>query len=91
MKAHRFDAWSFVGGLVLIVFGLLVLIPDSSSLVVLRLDTFFDFVVPVLALIVGVAMVVPALRRRQPEPSAGLTREEAQALDELNNSTPPVA
>lgn len=86
MKAHRFDPWSLAGGLVLVSAGLLVLLPDAATL--LRLDTFFDLVLPVLALIVGMALVVPALRRRQYE-STGLSPDEAQALEELNDSSPP--
>ncbi len=68
MKAHKFDAWSFVGGLVLVSVGLLVLLPDTTTLLeIQQLSLFFDLILPVLALIVGVALVVPGLRRRQPE------------------------
>ncbi|HJU81688.1 MAG TPA: hypothetical protein VJ796_08040 [Acidimicrobiia bacterium] len=97
MKAHKFDAWSFVGGLVLIVVGLFVLLPNTSTLLELQqLSLFFDLILPVLALVVGVALVVPALRRRQPDEvsafeSEALTAEEARALEELNDSSPPMA
>ncbi|MGH8926079.1 MAG: hypothetical protein ACRDWA_15800 [Acidimicrobiia bacterium] len=68
MKAHKFDAWSFVGGLVLVSVGLLVLLADTTTLLeIQQLSLFFDLILPVLALIVGVALVVPGLRRRQPE------------------------
>ena len=98
MKAHKFDAWSFAGGLVLIAVGLLVLLPDTANLLeIQQLSLFFDLVLPVLALVVGVALVVPAVRRRQsegeiePTPEDTLTPEEARALDELNNSSPPLS
>ncbi|MGH8958673.1 MAG: hypothetical protein ACRDVK_08355 [Acidimicrobiia bacterium] len=91
MKSHRFDPWSFVGGLILVVVGLLVLLPNTTALLeIQQLSMFFDLILPVLALIVGVALVVPALRRRQSEAEEGLTPEEARALDEVNNSSPPM-
>jgi hypothetical protein len=90
VKAHKFDAWSFVAGLVLIVVGLLILLPNTTTLLEFQqLSLFFDLILPVLALVVGVALVVPAIRRRQPDASEGLTPEETRALDELNNSSPP--
>lgn len=90
MKAHKFDTWSFIGGPVLIVVGLLIFLPNSTTLLEFQqLSLFFDLILPVLALIVGVALVVPALRRRQPEVSERLTPEETRALDELNDTSPP--
>lgn len=90
MKAHKFDTWSFIGGLVFIVVGLLILLPNTTTLLEFQqLSLFFDLILPVLALVVGVALVVPALRRRQPEVSEGLTPEETRALDELNDTSPP--
>ena len=95
MKAHKFDAWSFVGGLVLIVVGLFVLLPNTTTLLEFQqLSLFFDLILPVLALVVGVALVVPAIRRRQPEQALEgepLAPEEAHALKELNDSSPPMA
>ncbi|HEX2420626.1 MAG TPA: hypothetical protein VHL55_03415 [Acidimicrobiia bacterium] len=90
MKAHKFDVWSLIGGLVLTAVGLLILLPNTTTLIEFQqLSLFFDLILPVLALVVGVALVVPALRRRQPEPSEGLTPEETRALDELNDTSPP--
>ncbi|HEY7582428.1 MAG TPA: hypothetical protein VIB78_02260 [Acidimicrobiia bacterium] len=97
MKAHKFDAWSFIGGLVLIVVGLFVLLPNTTTLLEFQqLSLFFDLILPVLALVVGIALVVPALRRRQPEEvstleAEAMTPEEARALEELNDSSPPMA
>ena len=91
MKAHKFDAWSFIGGLVLFVVGLLVLLPDTTALLeIQQLSLFFDLILPVLALVVGVALVVPALRRRPSEADVGMTPEEARAHEELDNSSPPM-
>lgn len=95
MRAHKFDAWSFISGLVLIVVGLFVLLPNTSTLLEFgQLSLFFDLILPVLALVVGVALVVPAIRRRRPAQaveSEALTPEEAHALEELNDSSPPMA
>ena len=90
MKAHKFDIWSLIGGLVLTAVGLLILLPNTTTLIEFQqLSLFFDLILPVLALVVGVALVVPAIRRRQPEVSEGLTSEETRALDELNTTSPP--
>lgn len=92
MKAHRIDYWSLLAGLVLAGAGLLILIPASSTQVVLNLDGFFDFIFPVLALVLGAALVIPALRRKdQPQPPTPLTESEKGALEELNQSAPPMA
>ena len=95
MKAHKFDAWSFIGGLVLIVVGLFVLLPNTATLLEFQqLSLFFDLILPVLALVVGVALVVPAIRRSQPEQAVEgerLTPDETRALEELNDRSPPMA
>ncbi len=94
MKSHKFDPWSFIGGLTLLLFGLVVLIPDSSSMVALRLDSILGYFLPAAALAIGVALVIPALRRARAgrdEPQVELTPPEREALEELSQTTPPMA
>lgn len=63
MKTHRFDTISFVTGFVFLGIGLIYLIPRDVSQII-------DFVVgagswfwPVLFLALGVAVLVPAIRK----------------------------
>lgn len=63
MKTHEFDGVSFFTGLVFAAIGLLYLVPRDVS-------TLIDFFVgagswfwPVLFLAVGIAVLVPAIRR----------------------------
>ena len=60
MKSHKFDPWSFIGGLTLLLFGLVVLIPDSSSMVTLRLDSILGYFLPAVALAIGAALANPS-------------------------------
>lgn len=90
MKTHRFDPWSFISGLVLVVIGLFFLTTTNLVDLVNRLDAVFDLGLPILALVIGAALVVPALRR--PKPAAPvLTPEETFALQELNDTVPPAS
>jgi hypothetical protein len=90
MKSHRFDAWSFVFGLLTLVVGLFFLTTASPIDLANRLDTALEMGLPILALVIGAALVVPALRRPKPATPA-LTPEEEAALDELNNTVPPAS
>ena len=61
MKSHKFDAVSFISGLVVTVIGLLFLIPNTTS-------DLIDFVTgigiwfwPILFLAVGLAVIIPVL------------------------------
>ncbi|CAN5769606.1 hypothetical protein BH18ACT6_BH18ACT6_22210 [soil metagenome] len=90
MKSHRFDPWSFIFGLVLVVVGLFFLTTTSLNDLVSRLNAALDLGLPILALVIGAALVVPALRR--PKPAAPLlTPEETVALEELNDTVPPAS
>ncbi len=63
MKTHRFDAISFVTGLVFLGIGLIYLIPRDVTQII---DVFVNagsWVWPVLFLTIGVAVLVPALRK----------------------------
>ena len=67
MKSHKFDPWSFIGGLTLLLFGLVVLIPDSSSMVTLRLDSILGYFLPAVALAIGAAALDPGSSPGPPE------------------------
>ncbi|CAN5128694.1 hypothetical protein BH18ACT5_BH18ACT5_10280 [soil metagenome] len=90
MKSHRFDPWSFVFGLLIVVVGLFFLTTTTVINLARQIDASLDLGLPILALVIGAALVVPALRRPKsvPEP---LTPEEATALDELNQTVPPMS
>ena len=65
MKTHEFDGVSFFTGLVFAAIGLLYLVPrDVSSLIDLFVGAGSWFW-PVLFLAVGVAVLVPAMRRSE--------------------------
>lgn len=74
MKTHRFDALSFLTGLVITLIGLLFLIPrDPSDLI----DFFADagsWFWPVLLLAIGAAVLAPL--------AAGRGRDKEEELDE---------
>jgi cytochrome b subunit of formate dehydrogenase len=63
MKQHKFDALSFVSGLVLTLGGLLFLIPTDMSNVFDTLWNLGTWFWPVIFLTVGLAILVPALTR----------------------------
>lgn len=90
MKSHRFDPWSFIFGLIIIVVGLFFLSTADPIDLAGRLEAVLDLGLPILALVIGAALVVPALRR--PKPVAPiLTSEETAALRELNDTVPPAS
>ena len=72
MKTHRFDAVSFIAGLIFTAVGLLFLIPQTPEQlvdVVLNSGAWFW---PILLVVIGLAVIVPALlpkREDEPEPS----------------------
>lgn len=90
MKSHRFDPWSFIFGLIITVVGLFFLTTTDAFNLAGRLDAVVDLGLPILALVIGAALVVPALRRPKP-PVPTLTPEENAALAELNETVPPAS
>jgi len=90
VKSHRFDPWSLIFGLVIVVVGLFFLTTTSLMDLVGRLNSAMDLGLPVLALVIGAALVVPALRRPKPVAPV-LTPEETVALQELNDTVPPAS
>lgn len=69
MKTHDFDAVSFIAGLAFSILGLLFLIPETPEQV---LDVLVDsgaWFWPIALLLVGVAVIVPALMPKKDEES----------------------
>lgn len=60
MKLHRFDPLSFIAGLLAIAIGLAFLIPEDPTDIVALLDDFGAWFWPVLLVVIGIAIIVPA-------------------------------
>ena len=66
MKRHQFDPWSLVGGVILTGLGLLFLVPAEPFDFNHGFRNLFGWALPVLVVLIGLALIAPALRRRQP-------------------------
>ena len=64
MKRHQLDPWSLIGGVVLTGLGLLFLIPAEPFDLTLGIQNLFGWALPVLVVVIGLALVAPALRRK---------------------------
>ena len=73
MKTHRFDALSFVSGLVMTLIGLLFLLPSEPSDVFTILGDIGNWFWPVLLGVIGIAVLAPLAWRR----SKGEDQEES--------------
>lgn len=63
MKLHRFDPLSFITGLVMVGIGLAFLIPADPTEIFAFFDDFGAWFWPVILVIVGIAIIVPAATR----------------------------
>jgi hypothetical protein len=70
MKSHRFDAISFVSGLVITLLGLIFLIPQTPVDIVDALTSLGSWFWPTILLVIGIAILVPVF----------LPKEEQAAL-----------
>jgi hypothetical protein len=61
MKLHRFDPLSFIAGLLATAIGLAFLIPEDPTDIVSLLDDFGAWFWPVLLVVVGIAIIIPAV------------------------------
>ncbi len=61
MKAHRFDAVSFIAGLLFTAVGLLFLVPKTPDQMIDALVNSGAWFWPILLLVVGIIVIVPAL------------------------------
>ena len=67
MKRHQMDFWSLIGGVVLTGLGLLVLVPADPLDLTNGFRNLFGWGLPVLVVLIGLALIAPALRRRHDE------------------------
>lgn len=65
MKRHQLDPWSLIGGVFLTGMGLLFLIPKEPLDLTDSVRDLFGWALPILVVLVGIALIAPALRRRQ--------------------------
>ena len=65
MKRHQLDPWSLIGGVVLTGLGLLFLIPTEPFDLTNGFRNIFGWGLPVLVILVGLALIAPAFRRRE--------------------------
>lgn len=61
MKTHKFDALSFVSGLVFTGFGLLFLIPNQTEDLIDSIVDIGSWAWPIILLGIGLAILVPVL------------------------------
>lgn len=59
MKTHKFDAISFISGLVFTGFGLMFLIPDTTDDLINTIVDMGSWAWPLILLGLGLALVVP--------------------------------
>ena len=67
MTRHQLDPWSLIGGVVLAGLGLLFLVPAEPFDLTNGLQNLFGWALPVLVVLIGLALVAPALRRKAPQ------------------------
>ena len=67
MKRHQLDPMSLIGGVVLAGLGLLFLIPAEPFDLTNGFRNLFGWALPVLVVLIGLALIAPALRRKDVE------------------------
>lgn len=68
MNSHKFDAVSFVAGIVIAAIGLWFLIPGTPIEIFDNLGDVASWIWPAILVLIGVAVLVPALVRTRREP-----------------------
>jgi hypothetical protein len=64
MKSHKFDAISFISGLVAALVGLVFLVPQTPLDLIDAVTSLGAWFWPVLLLVIGVAILVPVFMSR---------------------------
>jgi hypothetical protein len=67
MKSHRFDAISFISGLVAALIGLVFLVPQTPLDLIDAVTSLGSWFWPVLLLVIGLAVLVPVFVKRSAE------------------------
>jgi hypothetical protein len=67
MKPHRFDAISFISGIVAVVLGLVFLIPQTPVDLIDAITSLGAWFWPALLVVVGIAILVPVFASRPAE------------------------
>ena len=68
MNTHKFDSVSFVSGVVLAAIGIFFLIPGTPLEIFDSIGEIGSWIWPAILVVVGVAILVPALARSRQEP-----------------------
>ncbi len=64
MKSHRFDAISFISGLVVALVGLVFLVPQTPVDLIDAVTSLGAWFWPVLLLVIGIGILVPVFMSR---------------------------
>ena len=86
MKAHPFDPWSFIFGVLFVVVGGTFLLVDEPFPLFTILSYGGDWLIPIVVMVVGLAILVSTVgrwRRPQPEPVDELEQIPAEVMAEL--------
>jgi hypothetical protein len=70
MKPHKFDAISFISGVVAVVLGLVFLIPQTPVDLIDAITSLGAWFWPALLVVVGIAILVPVFASRRAEEEA---------------------
>ncbi len=84
MKSHRFDAISFISGLVVALVGLVFLVPQTPIDLIDAVTSLGAWFWPVLLLAIGIAILVPVFLTRSDQ-----KEEEDFAPLAASGGTPP--
>ena len=84
MKSHRFDAISFISGLVVALVGLVFPVPQTPVDLIDAVTSLGAWFWPVLLLAIGLAILVPVfLRQRDEKDEPGALVSQSEASDDL--------
>jgi hypothetical protein len=87
MKSHRFDAISFISGLVAALVGLVFLVPQTPLDLLDAVTSLGAWFWPVLLLVIGIAILVPVFMSRDDE--EGRVEEDEESPLPAFGGTPP--
>jgi hypothetical protein len=77
MKPHRFDAISFISGVVAVVLGLVFLIPQTPVDLIDAVTSLGAWFWPALLVVVGIAILVPVFASRRAEEEVEVENRES--------------